>query len=60
MRGVMSIEKHGRYFGLYDATGLVCITVYLIGAIEVARRLLCDVWHRGKLIATDQDTYEAA
>ena len=60
MRGVMRIEKHGRYFGVYDSTGLVCITVYLKGAIEVARRLRCDVWHRAKLLVTDQDTYEAA
>ena len=60
MRGVMRIEKHGRFFGLYDATGLVCVAVYLKGAIEVARRLECDVRYRGKLIVTDKETYEAA
>ena len=60
MRGVMRIEKHGRFFGLYDATKLVCVTVYLKGAIEVARRLESDVRYRDKLIVTKEEAYEAA
>ena len=35
-----SIRQHGRAFALYDPAGLlVCITVYLKGSLEVARRL---------------------
>src|SRR5262249_28822358 len=37
---VMSIQKRGRYWAVYDAAGeLVCLCVYLKGAREVIRRL---------------------
>ena len=36
----MRIEKHGRAWAVYDeADELVCLTVYLKGALEVVRRL---------------------
>jgi hypothetical protein len=36
----MTITCYGRFWAVYDATGvLVCITVYLKGVKEVVRRL---------------------
>jgi hypothetical protein len=36
----MSIRKYGRYWAVIDAEGtLVCLCVYLKGAVEVIRRL---------------------
>ena len=36
----MRIEKHGRFFAVYDdEADLVCICVYRKGAMEVIRRL---------------------
>jgi hypothetical protein len=36
----MSIRKYGRYWGVYDAAGvLVCVCLYKKGATEVVRRL---------------------
>jgi hypothetical protein len=36
----MRIAKYGRYWAIYDATGvLVCLCVYKKGAEEVVRRL---------------------
>lgn len=36
----MKIEKRGRFWAVYDADELVCITVYKKGAQEVVRRLI--------------------
>ena len=35
----MQIERYGRFWAVYDAGVLVCVTVYRKGALEVARRL---------------------
>jgi hypothetical protein len=37
--GRVRIERHGRYWAVYDGEALVCMTVYLKGAREVVRRL---------------------
>ena len=35
----MTITRYGRFWAVYDAGVLVCVTVYLKGAKEVVRRL---------------------
>jgi hypothetical protein len=37
---VLTIEKYGRFFGVYQGKDLVCVCVYKKGAMEVVRRLL--------------------
>lgn len=37
--GTTRIERRGRYWAVFDDNVLVCVTVYLKGAREVARRL---------------------
>jgi hypothetical protein len=35
----LTIRKYGRFWGAYDQTTLVVVTVYRKGALEVVRRL---------------------
>ena len=37
--GTTRIERRGRHWAVFDGDVLVCVTVYLKGAREVARRL---------------------